>query len=233
MFKTSQLLTIAFLAVSNLANCQIITWQNYTFEQVAVNADIVSFNGEQIIKIQRDLNLAPFDLNNIDATVDGPTYLKLRDFSLDNATVEVKVLSRIMDNSPFPAARGFIGIAFRIDDKNENFESIYLRPANGRSDDDLRRNRAIQYFSFPDYKFARLRRESPGLYEGNADIGLDEWIDIRMEFQNSQAAIYINKQKLPTFSVKQLLGKTIRGSIGLWVDVGTVGYFKDLKISEN
>ena len=233
MLKISNLLLIAVLGVLNLTNGQVIAWKNFTLEKIAVNAEVVTMQGEQVLKVQRDLNIAPFDLNNVEATVDGPTFLRIKEMELENGTLEVKMLSRIMDNSPFPAARGFIGIAFRIDDKNENFESIYLRPANGRSDDDLRRNRAIQYFSFPDYKFARLRRESPGLYEGNADIGLDEWIDIRMEFQNSQAAIYINKQKLPTFSVKQLLGKTIRGSIGLWVDVGTVGYFKDLKISEN
>ncbi|MFM1835855.1 MAG: hypothetical protein RJA04_543, partial [Bacteroidota bacterium] len=28
-------------------------------------------------------------------------------------------------------------------------------------------------------------------------------------------------------------GKSTHGSIGLWVEVGTIGYFKDLKVTKN
>lgn len=36
-------------------------------------------------------------------------------------------------------ARGFIGIAFRIDDEDSTFESFYVRPTNGRIDDPVRK----------------------------------------------------------------------------------------------
>jgi len=60
------------------------------------------------------------------------------------------------------------------------FECIYIRPTNGRSRDQVRKNHSIQYFSYPDYKFSRLRKEFPEKYESHADMGLNEWIKMKM-----------------------------------------------------
>ena len=68
-------------------------------------------------------------------------------------------------------ARGFIGLTFRIDKKG-NFESIYLRPSNSVADDQVRRNHSVQYVAYPDYRFDRLRRESPEKYESYAELDL-------------------------------------------------------------
>ena len=43
-------------------------------------------------------------------------------------------------------ARGFAGLAFRVKDR-QHYEGIYLRPTNGRADDQLRRNHTTQYIS--------------------------------------------------------------------------------------
>src|SRR5947208_2617730 len=42
-------------------------------------------------------------------------------------------------------ARGFIGVAFHIVGAGDKFELFYLRPTNGRADDQLRRNHSTQY----------------------------------------------------------------------------------------
>ena len=47
-------------------------------------------------------------------------------------------------------ARGFIGLAFRVSASKDKFEGIYVRPTNGRADDQIRRNHSIQYFHFQD-----------------------------------------------------------------------------------
>jgi hypothetical protein len=88
----------------------------------------------------------------------------------------------------------------------------------------------VQYYAYPDYKFNRLREEAPGVYETYADVGLDEWITMRIEFAGQRAALYLNDQKHPSFIVGDLKGASEAGSIGLWVDVGTQGFFKDLRI---
>jgi len=84
------------------------------------------------------------------------TYAKINNLSFHNGTIHVKVLSRLLEDAP-PIARGFIGIAFRINDDDSEFESLYVRPVNGRTDDPVRRNIAVQYFSWPTYTFAYFR----------------------------------------------------------------------------
>src|SRR5262245_42252434 len=55
--------------------------------------------------------------------------------------------------------RGFVGMAFRVQPKGAAFECFYLRPTNGRADDQVRRNHATQYISHPDYPWYKLRDE--------------------------------------------------------------------------
>lgn len=164
--------------------------------------------------------------------VDEPTFVKIKDYHFTNGTIEVKVLSRLLPNAS-DSARGFIGIAFRINDDNTKFENIYIRPTNGRAENQLRRNRSIQYFSYPDYKFDRMRKETPGLYESYADMGLDEWIKLKIVVKENKARLFVNDARYPSLIVNDLKhGNNASGGIGLWVDVGTEGYFTDLRISK-
>jgi len=210
---------------------QKIKWENKTFELINTKHEIVQINGIRVLKLERDLQSLPFDEKNIESTVDQPTFAKLLDTDIRNGIVEVKMMSKIMENSPFKEARGFIGLGFRID-SNNHFEGIYLRPANGRAEDQVRRNHTVQYFAYPGYTFSKLRKEANGIYETYADIGLNEWIDVKIEFHDKQAKLYINNQQYPSFIVSKMLGNSISGSIGLWVEVGTTGYFKDLKVTK-
>lgn len=47
-----------------------------------------------------------------------------------------------------------------------------------------------------------------------------------------KATLYINKQLSPSFIVTTMLGASKKGSIALWVEIGTIGYFKNLKVSK-
>jgi hypothetical protein len=211
------------------AQAQTFDFEGKEFEISHVKASVVKLKGEEVLRIERDLESLPFDPERMGETVDEPTFLKLKGVNLENGIVEVKVLSRLLPNAP-AFARGFIGLAFRINEDNTAYESIYLRPTNGRAEDQFRRNHSIQYYAYPDYKFDRLRAESKGEYETYADIGLDEWITVRIEFSGNSAKLYLNDQKSPAFLINEMLGSTTSGSIGLWVEIGTEGFFKDLKI---
>lgn len=147
-----------------------------------------------------------------------------------NGTIEVELLGTLEENAP-KEARGFIGLAFRISEDLSKFESIYVRPTNGRADDQVRRNHSTQYFSFPDYKFDRLRKEEPEKYESYCDIDLGEWIHLRITVEDEKARLYVNHSKEPVLIVNDLKhGKSTRGGIGLWIDIGTLGYFRNLKV---
>lgn len=227
------LTVIVFVGALFSAYAQTIKWNGEIFEISNVTASVVQLNGEEVLKVERDLVALPFDIKNLAATVDEPTFVKLKNVNIENGVVEVKVLSRIQSNTPFPASQGFIGVAFRVKQDNSAYESIYLRPKVGRSENQFARNHTVQYYAYPDFKFDRLRNESKGEFETYADLGLDEWITMRIEFEGKKARLYLNDQKFPSFIVNEMKGKMESGSIALWIDIGTEGYFKDLKIIKN
>ncbi len=164
--------------------------------------------------------------------VDEPTFVKIKGVNFKDGVIEVSVLSKLRADAS-ESARGFIGIAFRISDDNSKFECIYIRPTNGRAEDQVRRNHSIQYFSYPDYKFSRLRKESPEKYESYADMGLNEWIKMKIIVKGNSAKLYLNNGKYPSLIVNDLKhGTDLSGGIGLFVDVGTEGYFAGLNVSK-
>ena len=73
------------------------------------------------------------------------------------------------------------------------YESIYLRPRVGRSDNQLARNHTVQYYAYPDYKFDRLRKESPGMYETTAPVDINEWITMRIEV-NGRKGLHVHQR---------------------------------------
>jgi hypothetical protein len=217
------ILTFVTFSLSTSLFAQIIKLDKNNLEASKTFMSFEKMDGKEVLKVVIDTTIKTFD---------EPTFVKIRDLNLKNGTIEVKVLSRLLKNAP-ASARGFIGLAFRIGENNSKFESVYIRPTNGRVDDQVRRNHSIQYFSFPDYKFDRLRKESPEKYESYADMGLNEWITMRIEVQGSKAQLYLNNNKQPSLIVNDLkLGETQSGTIGLWVGNWTEGYFKDLKVTK-
>ena len=218
------LFMIAGIVLSMNSSSQTISFDKSNLEPNGVYMSIEKMNDKKVIKVVKDSTLSGSDL---------PTFVKIKGIDFKDGTIEVKILSRLLKNAP-AYARGFIGVAFHIDPLNSKFEGIYLRPTNGRADDQLRRNHSIQYFSYPDYGFDRLRKEAEGVYESYADMGLNEWITMRIEVKGKQAKLFLNNNKQPSLIVNDLkLGDNVSGAISLWVDGGTEGYFKDLKITKN
>jgi len=215
---------IAGIMLSMTSYSQTIKPDSNRLEAVNVSMSIEKLMGKEVVKAIKDSSVKE---------VDEPTFVKIKGINFRNGTIEVKVLSRLLQNAP-QFARGFIGIAFRINDSNTKFESIYIRPTNARTDDQVRRNHSIQYYSYPDYKFDRLRKESPEEYESYADMALNEWIKLKIVVKDTQAKLFINDNKQPSLIVNDLKhGAGSSGAIGLWVDVGTEGFFSDLKIKKS
>jgi hypothetical protein len=213
------LLFTVFLSHSLFAQTEKLEKSNLLPNQVLMSFE--NLGGEKVLKVFKDSTIK---------AVDEPTFVRIKDLDFQDGIIEVKVLSKLLKTAR-PSDRGFIGIAFRIDEKNSKYESIYIRPTNGRAEDQIRRNHSIQYYSYPNYKFDRLRKEAPEKYETYADMGLNEWIMLRIEVKSNKAVLYVNNQKSPNFIVNEMLGNLKSGGIGLWVDVGTEGYFKDLKVT--
>lgn len=222
----SAIISILLLSFSGDLFSQNTRFENYGLEPVQVNMSITNIDGKKVVRVARDTATQGSDI---------PTFVRLNntdDFT--NGTIEVMLLSRLLPTAD-ASARGFIGLAFRINKDNSKFESIYIRPTNGRAEDQLRRNHSTQYFSYPDYKFDRLRKEAEGKYESYADMGLNEWIKMKIVVKSAQAMLYLNDKPQPVLIVNDLkLGAANSGAIGLFVDGGTEAFFRDIKVvSEN
>ena len=127
-------------------------------------------------------------------------------------------------------ARGFIGIAFRLQGDGR-YEYIYLRPTNGRADDQVRRNHSTQYSAHPDFDFARARKEAPEKYESYVDLQPGVWTRYRIDIAGRTARLYVNGAEQPCLIVNDMKLDPKAGGVALWVGPGTEGYFANLKIS--
>lgn len=129
-------------------------------------------------------------------------------------------------------ARGFVGIAFRVQGDLRTYDAFYLRPTNGRADDQVRRNHSTQYISHPDWPWFRLRKETPEKYEAYVDLEPATWTKIRIEVGGTQARLFVHDQPQPTLIVNDLkTGETATGGVALWIDVGTEAHFRNLTIT--
>ena len=155
----------------------------------------------------------------------------VEDVEFGDGTIEVELAGQ-----PAPGAqggaRGFVGVAFRVREDDETYDCFYLRPTNGRAEDQLRRNHSAQYISHPHWTWFRLREETPGQYETYVDIGPAEWIAVKIEVMGEKARLYVNGAAQPTLIVNDLKsGADGRGRVALWMEGSTVAHFRNLRIS--
>ena len=155
---------------------------------------------------------------------------------LDGIDFSSGVIEADIAGSPAPGsqggARGFVGVAFRLQDDHETYDAFYLRPTNGRADDQERRNHSAQYISHPDWPWFRFRQETPSRYETYVDIVPDEWIHIRIEVDGDKARLYVNRAEQPTLIVNDVKsGADGAGKVALWIEGSTVAHFANVEIT--
>ena len=145
---------------------------------------------------------------------DGEAYAIVRGAVFHNGEIEVELAGRPAGGAAAAAgARGFIGIAFRVQDGE--YEYIYLRPTNGRADDQIRRNHSTQYGSFPKFTFAEMRRLSPEKYESYVDLEPGVWTRYRIAVEGTKARLYVHGAPQPCLIVNDLKLGDSSGGVAL------------------
>jgi len=200
------------LAVASLVSAQ-------TVDQLIphkVKLESVEYLGKRAVKITEDGQVA-----------DGEAYAILRGSAFHNGAIDVELAGRPAEGV-FGGARGFIGIAFRL--QGGQYEYIYLRPTNGRADDQIRRNHSTQYGAHPKFGFAELRRQSPEKYESYVDLEPGVWTRYRITVEGTKARLYVHGAAQPCLIVNDLKLGDSSGGVALWIGPGTEGYFTGLEI---
>lgn len=183
-----------------------------------VKAEAVNYKGKSAVRVDALPNAA-----------NGVSYAILKGSRFHNGTIEVELAGKPGENAG-PGARGFIGIAFRA--QGNRFEYIYLRPTNGRADDQIRRNHSTQYAAQPEFDFDRLRKESPEKYESYVDLEPGVWTKYRIVMDGTKARLFVHGAAQPCLIVNDMKLGDSEGAVALFVGPDTEGYFANLKITQ-
>jgi len=157
------------------------------------------------------------------------SFAVVKDASFRDGTIEVDLAGQPAAGAG-GGARGFIGIAFRIQ-ADGSYEYIYLRPTNGRAEDQVRRNHSTQYSSHPSFDFAKSRQEAPEKYESYVDLEPGVWTKYKIVVEGRKARLYVHGAEQPCLIVDDMKLEPRAGGVALWVGPGTEGYFANLKIT--
>lgn len=200
--------------------CNILM-EKENFSAVHTIVDDVMLEGQKVLRVEKSEKIERGDED---------TYARVKNLNFHNGNITVEMRSRLLPNAP-DHARGFIGIVFRVNENNSEFESYYVRPTNGRHPDPVRRAHGSQYFSYPGYTYLYFREHDLLGFEAPCDIGLDEWITLKAVIKEDKAAFYVNNMDVPALVVDQLKhGPDAKGAVGLYVDLGTEAFFRNLRV---
>ena len=219
---TRSLLLLVSISVSAAADMKVVSLASTQgLKLVNTAAEVTTFKGGKALRVSEP------PTNKADRE-DKPVILPV-DFH--NGTIELELAGSVATGA-IPGARGFVGVAFRVADDVKKFECLYLRPANGRADDQVRRNHSVQYISYPDFPWQRLRKEETEKYEAYVDLIPDEWIKVKIVVEGANARLYVHGNEQPTLIIHDLKKGDSRGALALWIGPGTEAHFANLRVTQ-
>jgi hypothetical protein len=190
-------------------------------ERVNVLAESVQYRGKLALRL--------VEAAGVDEAAE--TLAVVAGSSFRDETIELELAGAPRAGSEGGGARGFVGVAFRLQKDPLRYECFYLRPTNGRAEDQLRRNHSTQYVSHPDHPWHRLRNESPGVYESYVDLEPGEWTRVRIVVSGTDARLYVHGAEQPALIVKDLKLGVSEGALALWIGPGTEAHFTGLRVT--
>jgi len=187
---------------------------------INVKAESVNHQGKKGIRVTKK-----------EETTEGETLVIIPGVDFINGTIEIELAGK-PDPKAHPQSRGFVGVAFRLDPNDiSKYECFYVRPTNGRAEEQIQRNHSIQYIAHPDYPWYRMRQENPGVYESYVDLVPNDWTKIKIEVSGQKAKFYVHGADQPSLIVNDLKHGESEGKIALWLHTSTIAHFRNLIIT--
>ena len=204
MIRTVRLVAVVSVLIASVLMPRPSAAQNFALDSTSglkpydVTVESVTYQGRKAVRVvpakAADAELiAP-------KNAEGGGIVVLQNTSFHNGTIEVSVAGKPRSGAAADA-RGFVGLAFRVSSDPSKYECFYIRPTNGRAEDQLRRNHSAQYISMPEYDWSRLRKETPGQYESYVDLVPGEWTKLKIQVNGVKAQLYVNDSPQPVLIV--------------------------------
>ena len=215
--------TLAVLTSGGLLQAQTISLEaSDQLKLVNVKTETVTFKGRKALKA---VDAAPA------GTGDEGRMIVLTKTDFQDGVIEIDLAGEPGAGAG-EGARGFVGVAFRVNPDQTRFECFYLRPTNGRAEDQIRRNHSVQYISIPGFPWPFLRKEFPEKYESYVDILPSVWTKVKVEVRGDKARLFVNGNEQPTLIVNDLKQGVTKGAVALWIGNQTLAHFSNVRISK-
>ena len=203
-------------------------------EGQVIERPLTSADGLELINVKAEAvkhaGLSGLRVTRADDYTEGGTLVLIEGSEFRDGVIELELAGEPAPGAD-PSMRGFVGVAFRVDPEDtDRYECFYLRPVNGRADDQLQRNHSTQYVSHPEFPWYRLREESPGVYESYVDLEPGAWTKVRIEVKGASARLYVHGSDQPTLLVDDLRHGEVSGGVGLWLHSSTLAHYRNLTI---
>ncbi len=140
----------------------------------------------------------------------------VKDLEMRDGVIDVDVAT--------PAARGFFGFDFRIDDKGVNAERVYLRQHKSGAPD------AIQYTPVLNTGANWQIYNGPG-FTAAVVIPKDVWFHLRLQVAGAQAKLFVSDMDKPALVMDDLKSGVQKGQIALH-DLTGITYFANFTFTE-
>lgn len=193
------------------------------------NAQGIHYNLQQMLKENKIATIPAYETRALtgekpDAiTTKGIVWLKGIDFT--GGTVDIDLRGKDV------FLQSFLGIVFFGTDTS-HCNIIYFRPFNFRHTDSARWKWSLAYMQIPDFNYARLRKEHPGVYENRIvpPPVASDWFHATIVISSHHATVYVNHNENPSLDVSLLDGRS-DGLFGLYSD-GLTNDFANLTITK-
>jgi hypothetical protein len=194
------------------------------------NAQSIHYNLQQMLKENKIVTVPAYETRVLtgdkpDAiTTKGIVWLEGIDFKGGIVDIDLRGKDVFLQS--------FLGIAFFGTD-TAHCNIIYFRPFNFRHTDSTRWKWSLAYMQIPDFNYARLRKEHPGVYENRIvpPPKADDWFHATIIISSHHATVYVNHNESPSLDVTLLDGRK-DGLFGLYSD-GLTNDFANLTITKN
>ena len=189
-------------------------------------AELTRLDGRVALRVSLTEQMTRCDVPG-EGSVDLPTFVALPIW-FEDGTIEVDVLSRLDQAAP-DGVQPLAGLAYRMGNDRDQFEAVQVRPLNGtpgRPPSSLSR-RAAQYFAYPEWPFDKLVPAEPSWPGG--DVVPDSWKRLTVHIDGTRLTALVDGTEVLVIPVAK--AATLRGDLGLFVDVGTEAHFASLRIT--
>ncbi len=158
---------------------------------------------------------------------EGPGIAIVKSARIEEGTIHIDLRG---ENNP---GRSFVGVAFNVQN-DSTYEAVYFRPFNFLAKEEARRQHSIQYVYHPKYPWETLRKEREGEFEAAFahPPSPDGWFSISLHILPDRVIVKEANSGGTLLEVERL-AQTTSKKMGFWVGHGSIGSFRNLRISNN